>query len=807
MKKPGILLTGLGILLFINSFAQIDLTYQKPPKEILELADVNLPPLFILNDKGDNAILAYRNQYRSIAELSEVEMKLGGLRINPLTNISSRERYYTGLALLRVNDRKEVHIKDLPSEARISNLSWSPDQNFMAFTNTTAKGVELWIVDIQNATAKKITADNLNANLGRPFVWFQDSKNLLIKRIPESRSSLINELEAIPTGPTISINEGQKAQNRTYQDLLKNKNDEFNFEQLVLSELYKTDLNGQTTKWMKEAMYRSIEFSPDGQYLLITTIERPFSYIVPFQRFPSTTVIYDRGGNFVKKIMEVPLIEELPKGFMADRKGIRDLEWRADKPATLFWAEALDEGDPEKNVEFRDEVFELSAPFTGEKRSLLKTINRYSGITWANDNFAVAYDYWWNTRNTKTYFFNPSKPEIKPELIYDRNYQDRYTDPGQFQTKRNQYGRSVLEMDGKNVFLVGNGFSDEGVKPFIDKYNVNSKKSIRLWQADGKETYEQIYDLKDVKKGVLLTRIESKNIFPNYYFRNIKTGKLQQITSFVNPFLSIQNVNKEIIKYKREDGLELSATLYLPTEYEKGKKYPMVMWAYPQEFKDKNTAAQVTTSPHEFTYPSYGSPIFWVTRGYVVLDDAAFPIVGEGKDEPNDTFIKQLVANAKAAIDAVDNLGYIDRNKVAVGGHSYGAFMTANLLTHSDLFAAGIARSGAYNRTLTPFGFQAEERNYWEAPNVYYEMSPFMHAEKMKTPMLMIHGAADNNDGTHTMQSERYFNALKGLGATVRLVLLPKESHGYAARESVMHVLWEQDEWLEKYVKNRESNK
>lgn len=807
MKKPGILLTGLGILLFINSFAQIDLTYQKPPKEILDLADVNLPPQFILNDKGDNAILAYRNQYRSIAELSEVEMKLAGLRINPVTNISSRERYYTGLALLRVNDRKEVQIKDLPSDARISNLSWSPDQNFMAFTNTTAKGVELWIVDIQNATAKRITDDNLNANLGRPFVWFQDSKNILIKRIPESRKSLINELEAIPTGPTISINEGQKAQNRTYQDLLKNKNDEFNFEQLVLSELYKTDLNGQTTKWMEEAMYRSLEFSPDGQYLLITTIERPFSYIVPFQRFPATTVIYDRVGNFVKKIMEVPLIEELPKGFMAERKGIRELEWRADKPATLFWAEALDEGDPEKNVEFRDEVFELSAPFTGEKRSLLKTINRYSGITWANDNFAVAYDYWWNTRNSKTYFFNPSKPEIKPELIYDRNYQDRYTDPGQFQTKRNQYGRSVLEMDGENVFLVGNGFSDEGVKPFIDKYNVKSKKSIRLWQADGKETYEQIYDLKDVKKGVLLTRIESKNIFPNYYFRNIKTGKLQQITSFVNPFLSIQNVNKEIIKYKREDGLELSATLYLPTEYEKGKKYPMVMWAYPQEFKDKNTAAQVTTSPHEFTYPSYGSPIFWVTRGYVVLDDAAFPIVGEGTDEPNDTFIKQLVANAKAAIDAVDNLGYIDRNKVAVGGHSYGAFMTANLLTHSDLFAAGIARSGAYNRTLTPFGFQSEERNYWEAPTIYYEMSPFMHAEKMKTPMLMIHGAADNNDGTHTMQSERYFNALKGLGATVRLVLLPKESHGYAARESVMHVLWEQDQWLEKYVKNRGSNK
>jgi dipeptidyl aminopeptidase/acylaminoacyl peptidase len=804
MKKPKILLISIGMLFIFNTYAQIDLTYQKPPKEILELADVNLPPQVIINTKGDYAILAYRNQYRSIEELSEIELKLGGLRINPVTNISSRERYFTKLSILKVNESKEIEVKDFPINARISNLSWSPDQNYMAFTNTTSKGVELWVIDIINNSSKKITADNLNANLGRPFVWFQDSKNLLVKTLPSVRKELINEQEAVPTGPTISINEGQKAQNRTYQDLLKNKNDELNFEQLVISELYKYDLSGQASIWKSNAMFSNLDFSPDGNYILVTTIEHPFSYIVPYYRFPSTTAIYDKDGKLIKKILEVPLIEELPKGFMAERKGMRDLNWRSDKPSTLYWAEVLDGGDPEVNVEFRDEVFELSAPFTGEKKSLFKTVNRFAGITWGNDNIAIAYDYWWNTRNTKTYLYNPIKQDGKTEILFDRNYQDRYTDPGQFETKRNIYGREILEIDGDNLFLLGDGFSNDGVKPFVDKFNIKSKKPNRLWQADGKETYEQIIDFKDIKKGILLTRIESKNKFPNFYFRNIKNGDLKAITNFVNPFLSIQNVKKELIKYKREDGLELSATLYLPTNYEKGKKYPMVMWAYPQEFKDKNTAGQVTTSPHEFTYPNYGSPIFWVTRGYVVLDDAAFPIVGEGKEEPNDSFIKQLVSNAKAAIDAVDNLGYIDRNKVAVGGHSYGAFMTANLLTHCDLFAAGIARSGAYNRTLTPFGFQAEERNYWEAPNVYYEMSPFMHAEKMKTPMLMIHGAADNNDGTHTMQSERYFNALKGLGATVRLVLLPKESHGYAARESVLHVLWEQDEWLEKYVKNRE---
>ncbi len=802
MKKT-FLLTVLSITLFIfNAFSQLDLQYQTPPEEIMALADVKLPPGVYMNEEGTYAVFLYRNQYKSIEELSETELRLGGLRINPVTNINSRTRYYSNIEILNVKKDKTNAVAGMPDKMRIANLSWSPDQKMMAFTNTTSRGVELWVIDIDKAIAKKLSKDNLNANLGSPFEWYQDGKSLLVKVLPEDKKALIDESTAVPTGPTVSVNEGQKAQNRTYQDLLKNKNDEFNFEQLVRSEIYKVDLEGNSSLWKAVDMYRGLNFSPDGNYILVTTIERPFSYIVPYYRFPYTTTIYDQEGKEIKKILEVPLIEELPQGFMAERKGMRDLSWRNDKPATLYWAEVLDEGDPEIDVEYRDEIFELDAPFTGNKRSLIKTKNRYYRMYWCNDQLAFAADYWWNNRNTKTYVFNPSRSE-EPEIIEDRNYQDKYSDPGTFQMTRNQYGKSIILFNDNKYYLIGDGYSDEGVRPFIDEYNLSTKKSKRLWQADGKETLEEIYDLKDVKKGLLLTRIESKSAYPNYYFRNIKTGELKPVTQFKNPFESLQNVQKEVIKYKRADGLELSGTLYLPIGYEKGKKYPMVMWAYPEEFKDKSTAGQVSSSPNEFIYPWYGSPIFWLSRGYVVLDDASFPIVGEGEEEPNDSFIEQLVANGKAAIDAVDKLGYIDRNKVAVGGHSYGAFMTANLLTHSNDYAAGIARSGAYNRTLTPFGFQSEERNYWEAPNIYYEMSPFMHADKMKTPLLLIHGAADNNSGTYTMQSERYFNALKGLGATVRLVLLPKESHGYSARESVLHVLWEQDQWLEKYVKNR----
>ena len=802
MKKH-FLLTLISIVFSFSAICQLDLKYQTPPQEIMELADVKLPPSVSMNEKGNYAVLRYRNQYKSIEELSEKELRLGGLRINPITNISSRQRYNSDIAVLDVKSGIEKKLKGLPKNARLSNFSWSPDQSMMAFTNTTLKGVELWILDVKKAEVEKLTNDNLNANMGMPYEWFQDGKSLLVKILPNDKEPLIDEKKAIPTGPTISVNEGQKAQNRTYQDLLKNKNDEFNFEQLVRSEIYKIDLKGNMELWKEVAMYQGLNFSPDGNYVLVTTIERPFSYIVPYYRFPFTTTIYDYNGNEVKKILEVPLIEELPKGFMAVRKGMRDLSWRTDKPATLFWVEVLDEGDPEIEVEYRDEVFELNAPFSEEKRSLIKTTNRFYRMYWANDNIAFAADYWWNNRNTKTYIFDPSN-DLESEIISDRNYQDRYNDPGDFQMTRNKYGKNVVQMNNDNVYLIGDGFSDEGVRPFVDQYNYKTKEANRLWQADGKETLEEIIDFKNVQEGLLLTRIESKSKYPNYYFRNIKSGKLDPITRFTNPFVSLQNVQKEVIKYKREDGLELSGTLYLPIGFEEGKNYPMVMWAYPEEFKDKSTAGQVSSSPHEFIYPWYGSPLFWLTRGYVVLDDASFPIVGEGEEEPNDSFIKQLVANGKAAIDAVDAMGYIDRNKVAVGGHSYGAFMTANLLSHSNDYAAGIARSGAYNRTLTPFGFQSEERNYWEAPEIYYEMSPFMHSEKMKTPLLLIHGAADNNSGTYTMQSERYFNALKGLGAIVRLVLLPKESHGYAARESVLHVLWEQDQWLEKNVKNRE---
>ena len=800
------LLFSIIILLSVTVYSQENSTYQKPPKEILELVDVPRAPSVLLDDSKENMILLYRNSYKSIEELSQEELRLGGLRIDPKTNIGSRVTYFNNVKVKSLNkkDAKIVQVKGLPENPKLTNFSWSPDQSKIALTNTTSTGVEVWVLDLSNSTVKKLTDANVNANIGDVINWFEDGQSLLVKLVSSNRKSLINTKTAVPTGPTISVNDGKKAQNRTYQDLLKNTNDEYNFEQLALSEIYKVSLDGTKEKWLDNDIYTSVNFSPDGNYVLVKSVEKPFSYLVPYRRFPSKTTIYTKDGKNVETVLEVPLIEDLPKGFMAVRTGKRNFRWRNDKPATLVYTMALDGGDPENKVAFRDEVFELETPYNKEGKSILKTINRAYEIEWGTNEMAIAHDYWWNTRNTKSYVFNPSDSSQKPIVLSDRNYQDRYSDPGNFVTERNTMGSSVLTIVKDNAFLIGDGFTENGQFPFVDQVNLKTQKTNRVYQSEYTDKVEDLRNY-DPKKNELLVRIESPTEYPNYYFRNIKKDQLTQITSFENPFKSIQDVHKEVIDYKRDDGLDLSGTLYLPVGYNKTnkEKMPMILWAYPTEFKDKSSAGQSTNNPNEFTYPYYGSMIYWVTRGYVVLDDASFPIVGEGDEEPNDTFREQLVANAKAAIDAVDDLGYIDRDRVAVGGHSYGAFMVANLLSHSNLFAAGIARSGAYNRTLTPFGFQSEERNYWEAPEIYNAMSPFMHSEKMNQPLLLVHGEADNNSGTYPMQSERYFNALKGLGATVRLVILPKESHGYRSKESILHLLWEQDEWLEKHVKNK----
>ena len=806
-KTPNLLQILFSTNIFMNLESQNNLGYQMPPKAIAKLIDAPPTPAASLSPNGNIMLLLGRASLPSIEEVAQEELRLAGIRINPKTNGSSRSSHFNSMHIKSVDGKIEKPVKGLPKNPKIENVSWSSDGSRIVFTITKENGLELWTADLAKAKATKLTEANVNDSMnGLPYAWFPDSKTILYKKIDSKRGAAPKE-DIRPVGPTIQNNEGNSAPVRTYQDLLKNIHDETLFEYYTSSQLVKVNCEtGKVRRFGKGGIIKGVATSPDGNYVLIYTIKKPFSYIVPFSRFPFDVEIFDKNGKHITTLAQIPMAENIPKGFGATRTGARNFTWRADLPATIYWVEAQDGGDPKKEAKVRDKMFFKSAPFKNKAEKGIDFELRYGGVTWGDEKLAMTYEWEWETRREVTSSWNPSNPKEGKKIVFDRSWEDKYNSPGDFETHKNKFGRRVLLTtdEGKTFYLSGQGASQEGNRPFIDAFDMDSKKSNRLWRSE-KPYYELPVEILDIQKGEILTRRESKEEPPNYFIKNFNTKKIKQLTSFKNPYKSLKGVKKELVKYKRKDGVKLTGTLYTPAGYDPKKdgRLPVLMWAYPKEFKSANAAGQVSDSPYEFTRLFWGSPIFWVTQGYAVFDDFGMPIVGEGDEEPNETFLDQLVMDAKAAVNKIVRMGVADKKRLAVGGHSYGAFMTANLLAHCNLFAAGIARSGAYNRTLTPFGFQSEERTFWEASDTYFKMSPFMHSDKIKNPLLLIHGAADNNSGTYPMQSERMYAAMKGHGATVRLVMLPHESHGYRAKESIMHMLWEMTEWMDKYVKKR----
>jgi len=792
------------LLSTVDVFAQTN--YQLPPKEILELADVQTPPQTMISRNNTWLLSLERPLYKTLEELAEPELKLAGLRMNPENFTVSRSTFYTGLTIQKLGDVTPLQLKNMPQPLKIQYVQVSPHENYCSFVQILPSQLSLWIIDLKTGVANMIMEAGLNATMGPPYSWSNDEQFLFCRY--RGAKTKLEAKQELPKGPATQDATGVKAPARTFQDLLRNKQDEEKFDHYAGASYLKVSVDGKKHEpLLPDGIYKMMAFSPDGKYILTEELIQPYSYALTYHSFTSRFNVYDQDGNFIMKFYDRPLQDKVPVNFDAVEAGKRNIYWRSDKPATLFWCEAPDGGDPSVAAEYRDQLWVSDFPFeTGKPLCHLK--NRFSGIIYGKDDLAIVSDYWWKTRNTRTCIIDPSRQNQEPEVIFDLSSEDLYADPGSFVTTYNVYNRAVLQFskDGKWLFLEGEGCSPEGNRPFIDAFDLTTRTTGRLWRADGKSTYEQIIRVVDVEKKLAITSIESPKVYPNLYLRNYGGDAVpKQLTFRENPYRSLLDVNKQKIFYTRNDGVNLSATLYLPAGYDKTTigRLPMLMEAYPMEYKDDKAAGQVKESPHTFISLYWGSPVFWVTRGYAILEGADFPIIGKGTVEPNDTYIEQLVADAAAAIHAVDSMGVVDKNRCAVMGHSYGAFMTANLLAHSELFAAGIARSGAYNRTLTPFGFQSEERTYWEAPDVYNKMSPFSYADKLKLPLLLIHGDADNNPGTFTLQSERLFQAIKGNGGKSRLVLLPFESHGYAARENILHMLWEMDTWLEKYVKGK----
>jgi dipeptidyl aminopeptidase/acylaminoacyl peptidase len=780
--------------------------YQTPNQVLVDIVDAPPTPSVSLGPDNEWMLLQELPSLPAIDELAERELRLAGIRIKPRINGRSRGGYYTGLRLMRVADGAERAITGLPSRPRIGNVRWAPDGRSIAFTNTTANGIELWVADVASGAARRLVGARLNLTLSGGPVWRPDGRSIFVTLVPEGRGAE-PAAPQVPSGPVIEENIGKTAPARTYQDLLENAHDERMFEHYATSRLVRVSLDGTETPIGTPGLVADVGPSPDGRFLLVETVHRPFSYLVPVYRFPTRIEVVDQTGRQVYQVADLPLREGVPVAFGSTYEGPRSVQWRADAPATLVWVEALDGGDGSVQASERDRVFMLAAPFTGTPTTLITLGYRYGGIQWGNDELALVYEGWQRTRQQRQWRIQPGEPGAPPELIRERSYEDRYGDPGNPDMRVNTAGRYVLatSQDAGSLFLIGQGASPQGSRPFVDRFDLRTKQTTRLFRSEA-PYYERPVQVLDREGRRVLTLRESVSEAANFFVRDVRSGQLRQLTEFSNPTPQLAGYQKQLITYDRADGVKLSGTLYLPPGYEQSDgPLPTLLWAYPREFKSADAAGQITDSPYRFDRLSGWSTVIWLALGYAVLDGPTMPVIGEGDEQPNDTYVDQLVSSAQAAVDEVVRRGVTDRRRVGVGGHSYGAFMTANLLAHSDIFAAGIARSGAYNRTLTPFGFQAEERTYWDAPEVYYTMSPFMHADDIDEPMLMIHGMADNNSGTFPIQSERMYHALKGLGKTTRLVLLPHESHGYRARESVLHMLYEMERWLDTFVKNRDA--
>ena len=779
-------------------------TYQKPEPLIDNLVKAGGFSQPVFNWQKTALIKAFFQEMPSIEYVARPQVKLGGARFSPLNYTSISNFYINRLVYFDIAKGKDKNIP-FPKDTILREVQWAPNGKKVLISIETELEQQIWILHIPSLKKEKIAKISLNGVLKRTLEWLNDDEVLIGARTEKQKNPLSLKVNA-PKGPIIQQAGGVVSQNRTFADLIKSPQDEQLFAEAIETQLVIYNARTKKSKKMgKPSMLNRVSVSPNGKLFIVETLKRPFSTVVPYALFGKKIEIWTRDGKVAHKIHEKGAAENLP--IQGVDVGPRSIQWFKSQPQTLVYAEALDKGDWAVQVEHRDELFLMPLPAKGKAKaqSFIKLKNRYAGISFFEDDTVIMVHDYERDRQWLTSFLMENQGKAwNSRVIFSLNTDDDYNNPGEPLTKRDEHGERVIAIDKQGserfIYLTGAGASPEGERPFLRKMSLESFKTEEIYRSSA-TSYERCVGFFDDSYKTFLTSYESQTESPRYYIREFKNPNQKKLLyADPNPYEILSKIKKEVITYKRADGVLLSGVVYYPLNYKKGKKYPAIIHAYPLEYTDASTAGQVRGSQHRFSIPFREDMAYNALRGYVVLNDAQMPIIGHPETK-NDTFIEQLVSDAKAAVDTLDERGLIDRNRVGVIGHSYGAFMVSHLLTHSDLFATGIAKSGAYNRTLTPYGFQGERRPFWKAKETYLRMSPFMDVDKMKKPILLMHGMADNNAGTLTMQTERYFDALKGQGAQARLVMLPEESHGYSSIESVTHVLHEIFSWFDKYLK------
>ncbi|MCK9225442.1 MAG: prolyl oligopeptidase family serine peptidase [Candidatus Muirbacterium halophilum] len=787
----------LTVVLFLSVILSFSAGYMEPIPEIVEMVKKQPEPVFVTKVSSGMYVEAYYNALPDISDLAKKSEKIAGVRLDPSNFQKEENTFYTAFKFYS-KDRKEIKISGIPQDIKIIDYEFEYTSKYFSFTVKRENTTELWIIDFEKKKAERITS-NINTVFTNGMKWVKNSPDEIIVALSANAAKKTPEMTVDSIEPVIQESFGKESKVRTYQDLLKNNYDEKLFEHYFTTILCKINLKtGKKDYITKPGIYYMDSSSPDGNYILATEYKKPFSYTVPFYYFNRDSILIDLKTSEKIILESHKTTDSVPIGGVFT--GRRYFDWVPYYPSTLIYAEALDGGDPENEVPFRDSIKVMEKPFKTGKE-VLKLKDRYYGLSFLMDKKGEGFitEYEWKKRWIKTYHIDIEKNNAIIKKVEDLSVNDEYNSIGTFCEHRDKTGNKVVILKDGYIYSSAKGASKDGYFPVLYKISLNDFTKSEVFRSSN-DKYERFLCFTDETFTKILIKSESSTEYPNYYEYNPIKNSKKQVSFFENPFKVFENVKKEIVKYKREDGIELSGTLYYPPNYKKGQKVPCVLHSYPLEYTGKNTASQVRGSSNTFTKISYMSELFFLLQGIAVFKDAQFPIVGDPKTM-NDTFVSQLKMNAQAAIDALKNTNSIDTEKMACIGHSYGAFMVANLLIHTDLFVTGIAQSGAYNRTLTPFGFQSERRTFWEAPSIYMEVSPFAHADKINEPILIIHGEQDNNPGTYPLQSERLFSAIKGNGGQVRYLVLPYESHGYRASESILHLLWERYNWVEKYLK------
>lgn len=794
--------------------------YNLPPQNILDVMRAPSPPRPYVSPTHDSILLVSWQVYPSIARVATPFLRLAGVRVEP----GNHSRHDTpggyGITpcaekvdLVHVSDSTQIHIA-FPGNACPGGPAWSADGKRFAFANIAPESVELWIGDSKTGEIHRVPGLRLNPMLNDELRWMPDQKTLLVKLVPKGLGAPPKESN-VPIGPSIQESEGQKGQSSTYEtrDTLNNKHDEDLFDYYGATQLALINAaTGAVTLLGKPANYESLSPAPDGKHVLVTTIHKPYSYVTTYDRFPKEVEAWDVSQPAhisVHTIASLPLADRVPIDGVP--LGPRDFSWRPTDPATLTWAEALDGGDWNVDVPNRDKLMLSKAPFTAPAAEIARTVQRYAGYEWSEQpSIALLTEYDNNKHWRKTFVVNIDDSQQKPRLLWDLSTDELYKDPGAPVRRVLPNGASVIRQEGDSIYLGGEGASPDGDRPFLDRLDLKSQQSERLFRCD-KSSYERFLGFTGPGTKTFLTWRQSPTDPPNAFKRTLgnkidsRDGEATvsstsaAITHIPDLTPAVRAIQKRLVKYKRADGLDLSFTLYTPPGFKEGTRVPTILYAYPLDYADPTTAGEVSGSQETFTQ-LYQYQLL-LLAGYAIIDEASFPIIGDPK-KAYDTYLDQLVADGKAAVEEAVRLGVADPERIGVTGHSHGALMTVNLVAHSDLFRAGVATSGSYNKTLTPFGFQSERRSVWEAPDVYEKVSPFFVADKIKTPLLLIHGAEDANPGTIPLQSTKLYEAIRGNGGITRLVLLPHEPHWYTAMESNEQEIYEMLRWFDKYVKS-----